>query len=367
MICFFNSCKAWGGGEKWHFEMALRLMNMGYHVIICTWPDSALYKEAKSSGIPVYTFKVSNLSFLNPLKYFKLKHFFIGKKVTHLILNLSSDLKLAGIAAKKAHVTDIIYRRGSAIPIRNTLLNRYLFRKVITRVLTNSGETKRTILARNDSLISSERISVIYNGINLDTFDAQQVQMEKRENQEIILGNLGRLEKQKNQLFLLDVMDKLVTKGYKVKLRIGGAGRLKEEIEKEIEHRGLTKYVELSGFVKDSKSFMYNIDIFVLSSLWEGFGYVLVEAHACSRPVVAFKVSSNPEIVIHRENGLLVPLNDVDGFANAVIELIDSPELRQKMGYNGRKRTEQMFNINTTTKHFVDFLHSDSTEDIEKR
>ncbi len=358
VICFFNSCKAWGGGEKWHFEMAQRLHSEGINVILCAAPDSRLAQRARNAGIPLYEFRIGNLSFLNPFLKVKLKRFFKNKRVEHLVLNLPSDLKTAGIAARSAGVSDIIYRRGSAIPIRNSFLNRYLFGHIVSRVLANSEETRRTILQRNSNLIDPERIHVIYNGIDLERFDADETEQYDREECSLILGNLGRLEEQKNQVFLLDVMEILLGRGYDVCLKIGGDGRLKEMLEKEINERNLQKHVSLTGFVDDVKSFMKHIDIFVLSSWWEGFGYVLVEAQACMKPIVAFNTSSNPEVVSHKKNGLLVPVNDKEAFVDAVIELIEDEKMRELMGRNGRQRTQRMFDIKQTTKNLIDFLQS---------
>ncbi len=84
--------------------------------------------------------------------------------------NLSGDMKIASIAGKMAGVPKIIYRRGSAIPIRNSPINRYLFRRVITKIMANSKETKRTILANNQSLVPDDKIRVIYNGVYLPRY-----------------------------------------------------------------------------------------------------------------------------------------------------------------------------------------------------
>ena len=139
-----------------------------------------------------------------------------------------------------------------------------------------------------------------------------------------------------------------------------------DKLKAEVKRQNLENSVELEGFVSDIKSFMTGIDIFVLSSLWEGFGYVLVEAHACKKPVVAFNVSSNPEIVIPNENGLLVPVNDTGVFADAVIELIKSPELREKLGHNGRSQVENNFDINVRTEQLVEFLKLNSYSEKEE-
>ncbi|PLX22004.1 MAG: glycosyltransferase family 1 protein [Salinivirgaceae bacterium] len=358
IVCFFNSHKEWGGGEKWHFEMASRLKDAGMNVIVCARPDGKLYRRCQNAGLKVYGFKISNLSFLNPIIKRKLFRFFKSHDIQHVILNLPSDLKSAGQMAAKAGVADIVYRRGSAIPIKDSKLNRHLFKNIVTRVIANSEETKQTIVANNQSLIDSNKISVIYNGIDIENFDSQEVDKIENKGDEIVLGNLGRMVHQKNQIFLIEVLKQLHEKGVNAKLRIGGDGDLKNEIISAVEKYDLKESVELPGFISDVKSFMSNIDIFLLSSHWEGFGYVLVEAQMCEKPVVAFNISSNPEVVKDQSTGVLVPPIDKDAFVDAIVSLIENPQKRQLMGRNGRSRAKSMFNIKQTTEKLVEFLHA---------
>lgn len=355
VICFFNSCKAWGGGEKWHLEMAIRLFQNGFKVVVCAAPESRLFQRAISAGIPVYGFNIGNFGFLNLRLRKKLTAFFVEHSVKHLILNLPADLKCAGLAAKQARVSDIVYRRGSAIAVKNSLFNQYLFKNVVHRIIANSKETKRTILTNNRNLIAAEKIHVIYNGIDIKRFDEQVVEEKTTNNDKIIIGNLGRLEPQKNQMFLLHVLKRVRAQGVNAMLRIGGSGRLENELQTEIQKLELSSYVEMPGFIDDVKSFMTQIDIFALSSLWEGFGYVLIEAQACYKPVVAFNVSSNPEVLT--KGGVLVPVNDEEAFAQAIIDLSNNKRKAKEIGKDGRSFVTECFDINQTTQNLIQFLN----------
>jgi len=128
-ICFFNSNKAWGGGEKWHFSTALELKRRGYNTILVTNLRSELRNKGVNERLNVYSFQIGNLSFLNPLKLLVLFFFFKSKKIDTVIMNLPADLKTAGIAAKLAGVKNIMYRRGMPHPLRSTGLNRFCFKK----------------------------------------------------------------------------------------------------------------------------------------------------------------------------------------------------------------------------------------------
>ncbi len=137
-VCFFNTCKNWGGGEKWHFDISTRLSDKGYDVIVVTNKRSELCSRIKKWSLRLYAIKISNLSFLNIFKVLKVYKILKNEKIKTIILNLPSDLKVAGVAAKLAGIEKIIYRRGSAIPIKDSFLNRFLFKHIITGVVANS-------------------------------------------------------------------------------------------------------------------------------------------------------------------------------------------------------------------------------------
>lgn len=345
-ICFFNTHKSWGGGEKWHFDTASRLSESGFPVLVATNINSELSRKARQAGLPTANFSLGNISFLNPFKMWRLLKFFQNQKVSRIILNLPADLKSAGIAARLAGIERIIYRRGSAIPVKDTFFNRFLFRRIITGVIANSEETKETLLNNNRNLIPVRRIHVIYNGIDLEAWDRQPTEsLSFRKDSSIVLGHAGRLCRQKNQKFLIEVAGKLKSKDVPFHLVIAGEGEMREELEAYARDQGLDKHVEFLGFCHDMKSFMGNIDVFLLSSIWEGFGYVLVEAMACQKPVVAFDSSSTPEVVVNGLNGYLTPPQDLDAYVEAIVKIVSNHDLQQTFGAAGRKRVEEHFEI----------------------
>jgi len=283
------------------------------------------------------------------MKVLSLSRLFRREKIGTIIINLSSDLKAAGIAAKIAGVKNIIYRRGSAIAIRNTLLNRFLFKKVITQVIANSEETARTILQKNIRLIDEDRIDVIYNGIELKNYNNQKYEsIYKRKDGEVIIGNAGRLSEEKGQVYLLQLARVLKDRGFKFKILIAGTGKLKSRLLKTAKHLQVEDVVLFVGFLENIRRFNQSIDIFVLTSLYEGFGYVLVEAMAEKKPVVAFDIRSSAEIVRNNESGFLVESLNVNELAEKVGDLMNNKELRLKMGERGRQIVEEIFTFERT-------------------
>lgn len=355
-ICFFNTTPTWGGGEKWHFEFSSYLVAKGYNVVFVLSPNSELDKRiGKKQGYTVYRMQVNQFSFLNFKKRNQIQQFFLDEQVTHLLINSSEDLKIAAPIAKSVGVKKIIYRRGSAIPIKNSFSNRYLFGKIITHIIANSKSTRDTILERNKKLFPESNIKIIYNGLPTNLIDNGK-RIYTKENDEVILGNAGRLSNQKGQQMLLEMALILKDKGVNFKLLIAGSGKLQQDLQNFIHENKLDKEVTLLGFVDDMHAFMRSIDIFVLSSKWEGFGYVTAEALLHEKPVVAYHLSSTPEIVITEKSGYTIPAFDIKEFTDKVQRLINDPSLRQRMGSYGQQFVKDNFDMDQQFQKTEDFL-----------
>jgi glycosyltransferase involved in cell wall biosynthesis len=356
-IFLINSSRTWGGGEKWHLETACSLKKKGFDVAVLACRNKELFNRSVDSGITTIPISISNLSFINPCCLIRLIRLFKKEKPDAVILNFSADIKTAGVAAKIAEIRNIIYRRGSAIPIRNTSLNRMLYSRIITHIIANSEETKRTILQNNRNLFPPEKITVIYNGIDLGQMDRMPAtKLCERVKDEIIIGNAGRLVLQKGQKYLIDMAAVLKKNGYAFKVLVAGDGPLEASLKKMAAEADVEDHIEFLGFVDNVKAFMETIDVFVLTSIWEGFGYVLVEAMACKKPVVAFDISSNPEIIAQGETGCLVDALDIHALCQKVADLIRDPALCEKLGIAGRKRVEDHFEMGKTQHQVEVFL-----------
>ncbi|NCG03728.1 MAG: glycosyltransferase [Bacteroidetes bacterium] len=364
-ICFFNTAIPWGGGEKWHFEMAKYLHESGHFVVIFCHKKSILFEKAKAHNIPYKTISNSNTSFLNPLKLLYFSKLLQKYQIGTLVLNLSQDVKSGGIAAKLAGVKRIIYRRGSAIPVRNSSLNRFLFKNIIDEVLVNSKATQDCILQNNTALFPKDYIKVIPNGIDGQTLVKKDFNpYYKRKSSELILTNLGRLEEQKNQLFLVDVANELRDRGLDFHMIIGGSGRLEASIKAKINTYKLESFIKLVGFVENPKDLYMSGDLFLLPSLWEGFGYVITEAGLSQKPTIAFDISSNPEVIVENKSGILVPANDVIAFCDAIMTFDKNRERIIEMGAFAQKHILDSFDKVKLNKKLANYLTKKETPKI---
>ena len=352
-LCFFNSSGPWGGGEQWHHETALLARDQGYRVSVVVNTTSVLADRlAGEPGIELFPMPLGALSCLNPAKIQRLARFFSERKVDKVILCLPRDVKAGGLAAKLAGVPDIIYRRGIAVPVRNRWTNRQIFKHIVTKLIVNSLETKRCVLGDNPDLLPPERIHLVHCGLDVAGFDAKKTQpLVRRQPGELLIGNAARLTPQKGQRLLIDAAALLKNTLPKFRVLVAGVGELEAELKEHARARGVESHVEFLGFVKDMRAFHDSLDVFALPSLWEGFGIAQMEAMCAGVPVVAFRVSSIPEVVLDGETGLL-SAPEAPALAENLLRLAQDEALRRSMGAAGRKRVLDHFDIHKVFKDF---------------
>lgn len=350
-ICFSNSCKVWGGGEQWQLSTAMKLSEKGYNIVTITHKDSPLSIKMKAEAFINLSLPIHNLSFLNPFKIYRIKQFLRSNQVHVIILGLPSDVKLSGIAARLAGVQKIIYRRGVALKIRNSLLNRYLIQYILTHIIANSHGTRQAILENNKGLVHENQVSVIFNGI-----DTRQLQHEsitplyRKKEGEIVLGNAGRLSQEKGQHYLIDVALILKKRGLSFTMLLAGEGPEENKLKQRVKDLGMESNIRFPGFVDNIKSFMKSLDIFLLSSKWEGFGYVIAEALFHEVPVIGFDISSVHDMIINDRSGYLVEPFDIKQFAEKIMTLSKDEKKRKDMGNYGKKLVEDNFSIDKSIK-----------------
>jgi glycosyltransferase involved in cell wall biosynthesis len=112
-------------------------------------------------------------------------------------------------------------------------------------------------------------------------------------------------------------------------------------LQEMIDEKGLQKTVKLNGPTKNIGKEYSESSMLVMSSHYEGFPMVMIEAMACGLPAVSFDFKCGPRDIIQEgENGLVVKDGDVDGLAEAMMTLMRDDELRQRMGENAKKVVE---------------------------
>lgn len=166
----------------------------------------------------------------------------------------------------------------------------------------------------------------------------------------VVMG-LGSLTLQKDFPTLIRAVN-VLRQTRECRLIIAGAGSQKKKLEALIERLGMADIADLPGFVDNPYAMMRQAEVFVLSSKWEGFGNVLVEALGCGCPVVSTDCPSGPaEILVGGKYGKLVPVGDEHRMADAIASQIDNPPSADRL----RTRAE-MFSLETIAEEYLDTL-----------
>ena len=194
------------------------------------------------------------------------------------------------------------------------------------------------------SVSKNIKLTTIHSGVDVETFMKPVIGIkEKRESLTIepedrVVGTVGWLLPVKGPVYLLKAMPQVWQKNPDVKLVFAGKGELAFELKAMAGDMGARDRVLFLGWRDDVREIMPVFDIFVLPSLNEGMGRVIVEAMAAGKPVVASRTGGIPDLVINGKTGYLVDPGDSKGLAEAINQLLENPALRKTMGREGRKR-----------------------------
>jgi glycosyltransferase involved in cell wall biosynthesis len=354
-LAFVNSSKSWGGGEKWHFEAARDLYKCGYKIFFFCETGSEIEQRLQTEGIRTEALNIRNLSFLNPVKLIALSTIFRKLGIQTLLMNSPADVKLAAPAARIAGIPNIIFRRGMPHPISNNFYNRWLFHKVVHKVIANSQAVADSLDASLSGVVPHEKLTIVENGMefpDLTTITPLDIGTDNR----LLLATAGRMVKQKNQLFLLEVADTLRNQGLEFQLIIAGTGKLHDALAAGVTRLNLSAYIKLPGFIEDIPALLAMTDIFLFPSLYEGSPNTLIEAAGVGLPVVASDIPPSREILPDNSVGRLVELGDVDGFCHAINEFAHDRTLRDEVGTSAKNRVGKLFSLEAAREKLVNLL-----------
>jgi glycosyltransferase involved in cell wall biosynthesis len=294
----------------------------------------------------------------DPFTILRLARLMVGRRIDVVCVHTEKELRIGGVASLLAAVP-IIVSREVDFPLKDTFLNKLFYGKVASVVIANSYATKNTLLV-SVPWLAGEKIHVVWKGVDARRFRLPASGSLREEfhigEEDSLIGFVGRLDEQKGLMTLLEAMAILVERHRNAKLILAGDGNLRASVEEFLRSRNLDRHAYLAGFRKDIPEFLRGIDFLVMPSNWEGFGYAAVEAMAAGKAVVASHVSSLPEIIDDRRTGLLVPPRSPGMLADAMVTLVDNPQLRKSMGRAGARKVENVFTLSTMVGNFETLL-----------
>lgn len=309
---------------------------------------------------------------------FRLLHLVHKEKIDVINVHPVFPGGLDAVLSKIYGVPLICTSHGADIQINDDLnygLRRNIFVNLLTKFILKITDY-HTVVSKSmfsDALESgseSSKVRVIYNGLNLR--DIPQHKDVSRSKYSMLDDNffilyMGRLHIKKCPSDLIKAMQIVVSKIPSAKLVVAGKGDEEQKLKDLARQLNLSENIFFAGFVSDDAKWqlMTNCDVYVLPSEVEGFAISLMEAMACSKPVVVTDIGPFTEIVKHRETGLVVPLHSPDAIAEAIIELYQNNDLREDIGDSARREIENRFDIAKIADDYLELYKRAFQEKIE--
>ncbi len=220
----------------------------------------------------------------------------------------------------------------------NSVFQKFGLRSIYKRadhLIAVSKSVKRFMLQFG---IAKGKIVVIPNAIEIDSSTGHAA-----DHTGLMIGTIGALNKQKGQTYLIQAFKKLTESLPKARLEIIGDGSEREKLLADINELDLESRVQLLGKIDKPRKYLESWDLFVLPSLSETFGLVILEAFAAGVPVVASDVGGISELITNGKNGYLVPPADSEKLAKAVSHLLVEKKARESLTQEASKTLKEKY------------------------
>jgi glycosyltransferase involved in cell wall biosynthesis len=247
--------------------------------------------------------------------------------------------------------------------INNTnMISRLFFNKALKNsdyVISLTEEMKENFIKFFPS--EKNKVIKIYNPHNLEDINNKKhysISLEERNffSRKPVIIACGRLTEAKGFSYLIQAFNEVKKEFKDAILLILGQGEKEKELKVLVKELNIENSVKFLGFKDNPYKYLYNSDLFVLSSLWEGLPGVLIEALACQVPVVSTNCKSGPkEILDNGKIGELVKIKDVDSLSNAILKVLRDKDLQHKYKELGLKKVKE-FDKNKIIKEYEEFL-----------
>ena len=342
-ILHLDTERTWRGGEAQLLHLAEGLARRGHRCIVAGPPGSPLLSRAAEKGLKTEAVTMPSEWSLSAV--LALTRVLKRERIQVIHMHSSHACTLGGWAARLAGTPVRIISRRVDFSVRSNPLRKFKYQWGVDRIVAISEGVRNVLVADG---LDPGRIAVIRSGIDPRPFDPNDPGTEIRKEFGIperspVIGCVAHFADHKGHRYLIEAAVRVAAAVPDVRVLLVGEGELRPAIELRIKELKLEQYVLLTGFRKDIPKLLAAMDIVVLSSHLEGLGTSLLDAMAMARPVVATRVGGIPEMVVNGVNGILVPPRDPAALADALIELIQRPDERKRMGQAGRARMLELF------------------------
>jgi glycosyltransferase involved in cell wall biosynthesis len=347
-----------GGLETMAVDLAVALQQRGIRSVMIALDEGGVL-ESKLSDARVEYIVLNGRRFKDPQFHLNLAAHLrrVKTRVVHThsfgpLFHSLPSIVLAGVR----HVVNTEHSFEYLEPRRD--LRRVLrWMSGATRAFTLVGE-RMLPFYRDNVRVSSRRLQVITNGIDVGRFRSNRPQADIRAELGVpadafVIGSAGRLAPVKNYPMLLTAAAEARAHGVPVHVALFGEGAERSALAEQAQSLGLEHNVSFLGWRTDLHRVMGALDVFVLTSVSEGLPLALLEAMAAGLPIVSTAVGDIPRVVDEGRSGYLIARDDVAALANRLRCLASDPAVRSSIGEFGRQSVVEKYSQDTMVQRYM--------------
>lgn len=339
-----------GGAQKIVYQLAVGGKQRGHHVIVVS--GGGVYETVlMEQGINHVT--VTDLECKNASVIWNTLSTLISLIRKEKIEIIHSHHRMAALYAS---IIKIFYPK---IQLIYTAHNVFYSKKRLTKFALRNhyivavGQNVRDNLCDYFS-VRDEMVSVIYNAVTVSNDRKVDVQLAALKQAGFVLtGFVGRLAEQKGVDVYIRALEIARKMNPYLKGIIIGDGPLRQYVERMIHDLYMEDCIILKGYQSNIISMIEQLDFVVMPSRWEGFPLIPMEVFLANRTLIASNIGGIDELVKHNENGVLVSKDDVEGFAEAILNLADDPCFRKKLEHNGSRFARQFMDQDRFVEQYM--------------
>lgn len=318
-------------------------------------------EQIEASGIKCFECNMSrSINLVNDIKIvIQIVSYIKEHKISIVHAHSAKAGYVGRLAAKLVPGTRSIYTPNSS-PFRLSALYRFLeivagwcFSDAIIAV----SKSEKCELVKN-KISSANKVYIVNSGIPETEYEPElDSQFQYKDDSILYVGTVARLAAQKVPHRFVEIAEAVIKIKPNVKFVWIGDGELREELEKLIDRKSLSNNVFVTGWTKEVEQKLLLLDVFLLASDYESFGYVTVEAMRAGLPCVVSDVSGSCDLVINGETGFTIDRSNINEYANSLIKLLNDAKLRGSMGKAGRERWKKEFQAAQMVSSTLEVYH----------
>lgn len=363
-VVHVNTERGWRGGEQQLLYLVRGLHEEGVEQVVVCQADGALRPRVEAEGIATLPLKLGG--YMDGLSSWRIARHVRERGADVLHLHTGQAHAIGVRAARwsgRPRPRTVIARRVAYSIFRHSFfgLNRVKYTRTVDRILCVTEAVRQVLIADG---LAPERLGVVHDGVDPARFDEVPDESARHVSElgvpadAYVVGAVGALTPEKGHATLLDATAQLATRVPDLHLVLVGEGKLRADLEAQVERLGATGRVHFTGFRDDVPSLLRWFDVLAFPSLIEGMGSTVLDALCLAKPVAASDTGGIPEIIRPGRDGLLVPPGDASALATALEQLHADPVTAAAYGESGRERVHAAFTWRATVAATLSEYHA---------